>query len=110
MPLWKITPVAAADDPRWQDRKIWSQVIVRAQTAAMARVLASELERDPTLPQVGNESLDFQSAFQDEKLYWVTQLSPEEAAALGGDAGEQGVICAVPFAEVERERAAERRY
>ncbi len=92
MPLWKITPVAAADDPRWQDRKIWSQVIVRAPTAAMARVLASELERDPTLPQVGNESLDFQSAFQDEKLYWVEQLPDSTAARFGGEDGPMGIV------------------
>jgi hypothetical protein len=110
MPLWKLWPVAHPDDSRWQDHAIWKEVIVRADNAALARQLAARLEWDPDEPPSGNESLPFQSAFQDEKLYWVTQLSPEEAAALGGDAGEQGVIRAVPFAEVERERAAERRY
>lgn len=92
MPLWKLTPAAVADDPRWQDHEIWSQVIVRAPTASMARVLASELERNPELPQVGNESLDFRSAFEDEKLYWVEQLSDSVAAKFGGEDGPMGIV------------------
>lgn len=92
MPLWRIEPVARPDDPRWQGRRIWREVIVRARNAAFARVIAAELERDPRYPPTGNESLSFTSGFDDEKLYWVSQLDDAEAAAYGGDSGPDGVV------------------
>ena len=81
MPLWKIVPAADLDDPRWLDRRPWLEVMVRAESAAMARVAASGLDRPPE-PEVGvgNETVGFSSAFDDEKLYWVTQV---DAAASG---------------------------
>lgn len=83
---------------------------MRADNAALARQLATRLERDPSEPPSGNESLTFRSAFVDEKLYWAVQLDAEETAAFGGEAGEPGVIRALPFLEAERERETERRY
>ena len=44
MRVWRIVPVTPASDPRWQDHRIWREVLVRAESAAMARLLASELE------------------------------------------------------------------
>ena len=41
MPLWRIHPVVHPSDSRWQGRPIWAEVIVRAETAAMARVIAA---------------------------------------------------------------------
>src|SRR5690606_35571561 len=77
VPLWKIVPAADADDPRWQDRRPWREVLVRADTAALARVTASQLDRPPAAEiGVGNESIGFRSAFDDEKLYWVTEVDP----------------------------------
>lgn len=92
MPLWKLAPAAAADDPRWLDHAMWSQVVVRAPTAAMARVLAGQLERDPDAPSLGNESHDFKSAFDDEKLYWVEELPDAAASRYAGENGPLGIV------------------
>jgi hypothetical protein len=78
MPVWRLVPAAAASDPRWQDRTIWAEVIVRADTAAEARLQAAQLEYDPTAPPVGNESLGFRSGFDDEKLYSVLQIDNQD--------------------------------
>ena len=81
MPLWKIVPAASPDDARWLGSVPWREVIVRADTAAMARLLAAELERTTDDEHgVGNESLGFRSAFEDEKLYWVSEI---DGAATG---------------------------
>lgn len=79
IPLWRLAPAANPRDPRWQGRAIHAETIVRAPTAAMARVVASRLDRRPDAVPRGNESLCFRSGFTDEKLYWVQRL--EEAAA-----------------------------
>lgn len=78
MPLWKLTPAAAPDDPRWQDRTIWSEVIVDAPTAAFARLYAAEWALQDTDGQVGNESPSPNSGFEDEKLYWARRVAEEE--------------------------------
>lgn len=95
MPVWKIIPVAPPDDPRWQGRRIWREVLVRAETAAMARVVAGAWERDPNSIGVANETLDFRSGFEDEKLYWVVELDP--AAAAGDITGPPEVLRAEPL-------------
>jgi hypothetical protein len=80
MSLWMIEPIAASGDSRWLDFPHWAEVAVRAPTAAQARLVAGEMEKrllaDAT--PVGNESHSFRSGFEDEKLYWVRQMSPEE--------------------------------
>jgi len=81
MALWKIEPVANPDDPWWQDHKRWQRVIVRADSPAVARLIAAELERGPDQSTDGNASDSFRSAFEDEKLYWVKPLPAEEAKA-----------------------------
>ncbi|WP_119458355.1 hypothetical protein [Rhodospirillaceae bacterium SYSU D60014] len=95
MILWRIAPVADPRDSRWQDRRIWREVIVRAPSAAMARLIAGRLETNPDRPPVGNESPAFRSGFTDEKLYWVARLSTAEAAAVG-EGGAYGIVRAVP--------------
>lgn len=84
MMLWKISPVAPRASSQWQDRPIWDEVIVRASSAAQARVLAAAMERRELGHQVpiGNESHSFWSGFKSEKLYWVRRLRPEEEPAL----------------------------
>lgn len=81
MPLWKFTPVAHRDDSRWQGREPWHELVVRADTAALARVVASDFDKREGstrgIRHVGNESVGFRSAFEDEKLYWVTQIEAE---------------------------------
>ena len=89
MALWRLTPVAEAHDGRWQDRRIWREVIVQAGSAAQARLLAAELEADPREPLSGNESPSFRSGFLDEKLYRVDRAGDGEGepAILRADEG-----------------------
>ena len=96
MRLWKIVPVAPPHDPRWQDHRIWREVVVRAETAAMARLIAAELERDASNIGVGNETLKSRSAFDDEKLYWVVETEAEAGGADEWD-GPPGVVRAEPL-------------
>ena len=94
MRVWKIVPVTPATDPRWQDHRIWREVLVRAETAAMARLLASELETSGRKVGIGNETLKSRSAFDDEKLYWVMEADIDP----GDGAGEgRGVLRAEPL-------------
>jgi hypothetical protein len=82
VPLWKLTPAAAPDDPRWQDRTIWSEVIVDAPTSAFARLYAAEWALQDMDGQVGNESPSPNSGFEDEKLYWARRVPGEKAREL----------------------------
>lgn len=92
MPLWRFIPVASRDDSHWQDRCIWRGVIVRAPSAAMARVLADRAEKRESRGAMGNETQSFRGGFADANLYWVQRLSAEEAAQYGGENGPMGVV------------------
>lgn len=87
MPLWTIDASAVAEDSRWLDFPIWAEVVVRAPTAAQARLVAAAMEAkeiaDPTT--VGNETLSFRSGFQDEKLYRVSLVHLTGVADEGPD-------------------------
>ena len=76
MPLWKILPVARADDPRWQDCVHWRVIVVDAETAIMA-VLAAAEELGAPDRQIGNESPAGRTGIEDEKLYHVSLLEPD---------------------------------
>lgn len=95
MRLWTIEPAASVDDPRWQERPIWRRVVVRADSAATARVVAAELERREGMPSDGNGSASFRSGFEDEKLYWVKPAAagPETDA---NDGEGPGIVAAEP--------------
>ena len=88
MALWNIKAAADADDPRWMNRTIWSEVVVRAETPAEARLLAGEMEYREVGGEtgIGNETHGFQSGFSDEKLYVVRPLGGEN----GGTWPESG--------------------
>ncbi len=76
MPLWKIEPCAVATDSRWMDFPIWADVVVRAASPAQARLVAAGMEKSRLDDgvTVGNETLEFRSGFEDEKLYQVREL------------------------------------
>ena len=76
MPIWKITPVADVSDPRWQDSAIWEEVLVAAESAALARTVAATLDTTE-MPQ-SIQPNDTRSRFVDEKLYRVDLLDPAE--------------------------------
>ncbi|WP_193369720.1 hypothetical protein [Pelagibius marinus] len=95
MTLWLITPSARYGDSRWLDHPIWLEVIVRAPSAARARLLAAKMEAGQIADAtpVGNETHTFHSAFQDEKLYQVRQLNPGDAQGHDPE-GEERVLSA----------------
>jgi len=92
MPLWRFVPVADPHDSHWQDRRIWHGVVVRAPSAAMARVLADAAEERRVYGAVGNETKSFRGGFSDPNLYWVERVPTAETDALGGSAGPPGVV------------------
>ena len=79
MPRWRIYPVAAPGDGRWQGRHIWPETVVEAGSAAEARLVAAARVLDHRQPRVGNESRAVVTGFEDEKLYWVQELGGEPA-------------------------------
>lgn len=81
MPLWRLVPHADPDDARWLDHPIWEEVVVRADSAAQARLYAGRLEENRTAPPAGNECPSGKSGFADEKLYWVRELGAADALA-----------------------------
>lgn len=97
MTLWRIHPAADPGDSRWQDRRIWAEIIVRADGSALALRAASKFDRPPGSPQQGNESGSLEPGFDDEKLYWVEQLDPAEAARYADAPDRSGVIVARPL-------------
>ena len=86
MPLWRIRPVAEPDDPRWLDHAIWSEVVVRADSAAQARRAAATSEK-------ADAASDGRSGFDDEKLYWVRRVDDAQAAAFAGFPGPVELTC-----------------
>ena len=79
--LFRLTPSANSSDPRWLDREIPGEVIVRAQSPADARIVASEAELD--FPDVNAKpshgvGTRFASCFRDEKLYAVEETHTDE--------------------------------
>ncbi len=97
MPLWRITPAAEPDDPRWMTGPIFEEVIVRAPLASAARVAAAEMEArlfpyDDIRNHAHLEASAFPSAFFDEKLYHVEAALGH--AEPGGPEGEAEVLSA----------------
>lgn len=96
MPFWCIRPEADLMDPRWQDHAIYDMVMIRADTPALARVVAAAIEyaEEKGEPPTGNESGTFSSAFLDEKLYHVARMDEGAAEAYGGEDGPPAVLYA----------------
>ena len=75
--LWLIEPVADPDDPMWQDRPVWAEVVVAAPIPAFARLAAERHALSPHWTSIGNESESRRSGLNDEQLYHVRALPPE---------------------------------
>ena len=74
MPIWRIVPAVREDASAWLDYRRWTEVIVRAETAARARVVAAAELNDRSGP-TGNESPAGQAGLEDPKLYHVARLT-----------------------------------
>lgn len=98
MTLWRLTPAARAEDPRWLNRPRFDDVLVRAPSAGEARRLAAESESPAAAPAVGNETHGGAPALGDPKLY---ALSPVAAA----DADANGFSAEGPAEVLRRRRA-----
>ena len=96
--LWTIRPVAGPDDPRWQGRTIWHEVVVAAVDAGAAAMIAEQAAEDPAAPVIGNESESRLHGFADEKLYAIRRIPPEDAGAYASYTNKTGMVLAVPRA------------
>lgn len=89
--VYRLVPLAGADDPNWQNAPSHGEVVVRARTAGDARLIASQAELDfeeiDAAPAEGN-STRMASAFRNEKLYTVV----EDGSSRFAPNGPRGVI------------------
>ncbi|MGH6859505.1 MAG: hypothetical protein ACRECY_04560, partial [Phyllobacterium sp.] len=78
--VYRLVPVAAPDDPRWDNSPYQGEVVVAARTSGDARVVAAGLELDfmevDAAPADGVTTFDA-SAFRDEKLYTVIEVETD---------------------------------
>ncbi|OLP59486.1 hypothetical protein BJF93_11525 [Xaviernesmea oryzae] len=94
MPLhiYRLVPIAAPDDPRWDNAPSHGEILVRAASPADARIVAAEAELDflevDAMPAEGT-STRMASAFRSEKLYTVIEAGSEYGFT---ETGERGVI------------------
>lgn len=85
--IFRLLPAAEPHDPNWDRAPHHGVVVVRAESPADARIVASEAEADfldrPAKPGDG-VSTRFASAFRDDKLYSVEEVHsgdwPQEGA------------------------------
>lgn len=92
--LWRLLPAARPDDPTWEGRPIFSEVIVRAPTSAQARTEAAKMARDKNDVFASLEKPDPDGGFTNEKLYRVVPVPPDEAKDFGE--GDPGIVRSVP--------------
>lgn len=89
--VYRLEPNAQANDPNWDRAPDRGVVIVRADSPADARVLASQAENDfpdaDARPAHG-VTTGFASAFRDDKLYSVRE---DDSGRFVAD-GERGVL------------------
>jgi hypothetical protein len=74
--IFRLIPDAAETDPNWDLAQPAGEVVVRARSAADARILAAEAEVDflDTSAKPGDGvSTTFASAFRDQRLYRVVE-------------------------------------
>jgi hypothetical protein len=90
--LWLIEPVAGPDDQIWQDRPVWAEVVVAAQSPAFARLAAEHKALSPHWTHVGNESDSRRSGLNDEQLYHVRALPPDRRAAFSAEPRDGEVL------------------
>ena len=72
MPVYRLVPVADADDPNWDRAVNHGEIVVRAASSGEARAIAAlaEAEAAAGTPPLATTQVRA-SAFMDEKLYAV---------------------------------------
>ncbi|MEZ2126173.1 MULTISPECIES: hypothetical protein [unclassified Sinorhizobium] len=75
--VYRLEPIARADDPRWDNAQNHGVIIVAARTAGDARIVAAGRELDfmevDAAPAEDVTTLNA-SSFRDDKLYKVTEI------------------------------------
>ncbi|MEF0942188.1 hypothetical protein [Rhizobium sp. BR 362] len=75
--VYRLVPIAAPDDPNWQNAPSHGEIVVAARTAGDARIVAAARELDymevDSAP-AEDVSTANASAFRSEKLYTVVEL------------------------------------
>lgn len=75
--LYRLVPIAEADDPRWDNSPFQGEVVVAARSTGDARLVASSRELDymeiDAKPAEG-VTTSMASAFRSEKLYTVIEI------------------------------------
>jgi hypothetical protein len=75
--VYRLIPVAAEDDPRWQNTSGREEIVVAARTTGDARIVASSQELDfmeiDAAPAEGTTTNEA-SQFRSEKLYTVVRI------------------------------------
>lgn len=75
--IYRLTPIAEADDPRWELSPYQGEVLVAARTSGDARIVAAGRELDfmdvDVAPASGVSTTDA-SAFRSDKLYTVIEV------------------------------------
>ncbi|KUO68112.1 MAG: hypothetical protein APF80_08380 [Alphaproteobacteria bacterium BRH_c36] len=84
--IFRLVPSADPGDPRWLGRKCPGEVLVRADSAADARIVAAMAEMD--FPETNAKpshgvTTRFASCFRDEKLYEVVAATSTEFPPAG---------------------------
>jgi hypothetical protein len=75
--IYRLVPIAEANDPRWDNSPCQGEVVVAARTTGDARIVAAERELDfmeiDAAPAEG-VTTNNASAFRSEKLYTVIEV------------------------------------
>ncbi|MBW9064352.1 hypothetical protein JNB71_13575 [Rhizobium herbae] len=76
--IYRLVPIAQADDPRWDNSPCQGEVVVAARTPGDARIVAAERELDfMEIDSAPAEDVTTRnaSAFRSEKLYTVIEVA-----------------------------------
>jgi hypothetical protein len=87
--LYRLVPIARADDPNWLGAKSSGEILVAARTTGDARIVAAEREldfMDIDAAPAGDKTTKMASVFCNEKLYPVIEVDD------GNTYHERGVI------------------
>lgn len=80
--VYRLEPIAEADDPRWDNSPFQGTVVVAARTAGDARIVASGRELDYMeidAKPADDVTTTTASAFRSEKLYTVIEIDRDRS-------------------------------
>ncbi|PYB70030.1 hypothetical protein [Rhizobium wuzhouense] len=80
--IYRLEPIAEADDPRWDNSPYQGTVVVAARTSGDARIVASGRELDymeVDAKPAEDVTTTMASAFRSEKLYTVIEIDRDRS-------------------------------